>query len=212
MQFDFDAMTAVERYKILVSTVVPRPIAWVTTLTQEGVPNAAPYSFFNVMGNDPPIVVIGVQGHPDKRFKDTGHNILSSSEFVVHLVSEATADAMNVTCIDAPPGVDELKLAGLETEPSVKVKPPRIAASPVAFECKVHTTLSFSPHQAIVVGRVVHAHIHDEYVLDRARCYIDTPNLKLVGRMHGTGWYSRSNDQFELERPVWADWVRTGKV
>ncbi len=212
MQFDFDAMSANERYKILVSTVVPRPIAWVTSLTPDGVPNAAPYSFFNVMGNDPPIVVVGVQGHHEKRFKDTGHNILNSAEFVVHLVSEATAEAMNVTCIDAPPGVDELKLAGLETAPSVKVKPPRIKASPVAFECKVHTSLSFSPNQAIVVGRVVHAHIHDEYVLDPARFYIDTPKLKLIGRMHGTGSYSRSTDQFVLERPVWADWVKAGKV
>lgn len=212
MQFDFDAMTATERYKILVSTVVPRPIAWVTTLTPDGVPNAAPYSFFNVMGNDPPIVVVGVQGHSENRFKDTGHNILNSAEFVVHLVSEATAEAMNVTCIDAPPGVDELKLAGLETAPSVKIKPPRIVASPVAFECKVHTSLTFSPNQAIVVGRVVHAHIHDEFVLDPARYYIDTPKLKLVGRMHGTGWYCRSNDQFILERPVWADWVKTGKA
>ena len=212
MQFDFETMAPVDRYKILVSTVVPRPIAWVTSLNHDGVPNAAPYSFFNVMGTDPPIVVVGVQSHSERRFKDTGHNILSSTEFVVHLVSEATAEAMNVTCIDAPPGVDELRLAGLETAPSVKVKPPRIVASPVAFECKVHTSLTFSPHQAIVVGRVVHAHIHDEYVLDRDRHYIDTPKLKLVGRMHGTGWYSRSNDQFVLERPVWADWVKAGKV
>jgi flavin reductase (DIM6/NTAB) family NADH-FMN oxidoreductase RutF len=109
---------------------------------------------------------------------------------------------MNVTCIDAPPGVDELKLAGLETAPSVKVKPPRIAASPVAFECRVHTSLTFSPNQAIVVGRVVHAHIGDEYVLDRERCYIDTPKLHLIGRMHGTGTYTKTNNQFQLERPV----------
>ena len=175
-------------------------------------PNAAPYSFFNVMGTDPPIVVVGVQSHPEKRFKDTGHNILTSAEFVVNLVSEATAEAMNVTCIDAPPGVDELRLAGLDTAPSVKIKPPRIAASPVAFECKVHTSLTFSPNQAIVIGRVVHAHIHDEYVLDRERCYIDTPKLKLVGRMHGAGGYTRTNDQFVLERPEWADWVKQGKV
>ncbi len=212
MQFDFESMTAVERYKILVSTVVPRPIAWVTTVTKDGVANAAPYSFFNVMGNDPPIVVVGVQAHNENRLKDTGQNILATSEFVVHLVSEATAEAMNVTCIDAPPGVDELRLAGLETVPSIKVKPPRIIASPVAFECKVHTSLTFSPHQSIVIGRVVHAHVDDRYVLDATRHYIDTPKLKLVGRMHGTGVYSRSSDQFELERPVWADWVKAGKV
>lgn len=212
VEFDFETMPTASRYKILVSTVVPRPIAWVTTLTSAGVANAAPYSFFNVMGNDPPIVVIGVQGHPENRFKDTGQNILTSAEFVVNLVSEATAEAMNVTCIDAPPGVDELKLAGLATTPSVKIRPPRIAASPVAFECKVHTSLTFSPHQAIVIGRVVQAHVADDFVLDGARCHIDTPKLKLVGRMHGTGWYTRTGDQFQLERPVWADWVKDGKV
>lgn len=212
MNFDFETMPPANRAKILLSTIVPRPIAWVTTLGADGAPNAAPYSFFNAMGTDPPIIVVGVQSHADKRFKDTGHNILSSAEFVVNLVSEATAEAMNVTCIDAPVGVNELKLAGLDTAPSVKIKPPRIAASPVAFECRVHTSLTFSPNQAIVVGRVVHAHVQDEFVLDRDRCYIDTPKLKLVGRMHGSGWYTKTNDQFVLERPVWADWVRDGKV
>jgi flavin reductase (DIM6/NTAB) family NADH-FMN oxidoreductase RutF len=212
MQFDFEAMPAINRYKILVSTVVPRPIAWVTTLTPSGVPNAAPYSFFNAMGSDPPIVVIGVQSHAENRFKDTGHNILASAEFVVNLVSEATAEAMNITCIDSPPGVDELKLARLETAPSVKIKPPRIAASPVAFECRVHTSLTFSPNQAVVIGRVVHAHVHDEFVLDRERCYIDTPKLKLVGRMHGAQWYTKTSEQFPLERPVWAQWLKEGKV
>lgn len=185
MQFDFDAMPAINRYKILVSTVVPRPIAWVTTLSDNGVPNTAPYSFFNVMGVDPPIIVIGVQSHPEKRFKDTAQNILNSTEFVVNLVTEDTASSMNVTSIDAPPGVNELGLAKLATEPSVKIKPPRIAASPVAFECKIHTSLTFSPNQAIVVGKVVHAHVHDAYVLDAERCHIDTPKLKLIGRMHG---------------------------
>ncbi len=212
MDFDFETMPSHDRYKILVSTVVPRPIAWVTTINDQGVPNAAPYSFFNVMGTDPPIVVVGVQSHAEKRLKDTSHNILNSAEFVVHLVSEATAEAMNITCIDAPPGVDELQLAKLATIPSVKIKPPRIAASPVAFECKIHTSLTFSPNQAIVIGRVVHAHIHDAYVLDRQRCYIDTPKLQLVGRMHGTGWYAKTNDQFTLERPVWDNWVKEGKV
>jgi flavin reductase (DIM6/NTAB) family NADH-FMN oxidoreductase RutF len=212
MQFDFEAMSAIERYKIMVSTIVPRPIAWVVSLDPEGRPNAAPYSFFNAMGNDPPIVCIGVQRHPENRFKDTSHNILLTSQFVVNLVSEATAEAMNITCIDAPPGVDELKLAGLETVASVKVKPPRIAASPVAFECVVHTVMNFSPNQAMVIGRIVHAHVQDDCVLDAAKHYIDTPKLKLVGRMHGSGTYSRTNDRFQMDRPVWAEWMKAGKV
>ncbi len=212
MQFDFDAMSSIERYKILISTVVPRPIAWVTTLTDDGVPNAAPYSFFNAMGTNPPIIVIGIQAHPEKRLKDTSHNILNSTEFVVNLVNEANAEAMNITCIDAPPGVDELKLAGLQTAPSVKVKPPRIANSPVAFECRVHTSLTFSPNQAIVIGRVVNAFVDDAYVLDAKKFYLDAPKMHLVGRMHGAGHYTKTNDQFVLDRPEWADWVKQGKA
>ena len=211
MEFDFDLLSPGDRTKLLLSTVVPRPIAWVTTMADDGATNAAPYSFFNVMGYDPPIVVVGVQSHHEKRFKDTGQNILTSAEFVVNLVSETTAVAMNITSIDAPPGIDELVLAGLTTAPSAKIKPPRIAESPVAFECRMHTSLTTSPNQAIVVGLVVHAHIHDAYVLDRAHCYIDTPRIGLVGRMHGSGWYTRTSDQFQMDRPIWSDRVKQGK-
>lgn len=212
MQFDFETMPKLNCYKIMISTVVPRPIAWVTSLDTKGTPNAAPYSFFNAMGVDPPIIVIGVQRHEQNRMKDTGQNILDAKEFVVNFVSESLSEAMNITCIDAPAGIDELKLAKLGTTPSAKVAPPRITASPVAFECRLHTTLSFSANQAIVIGRVVHAHVQDAYVLDSERCHIDTPKMKLVGRMHGAGTYTRTNDQFVLDRPEWADWVKQGKV
>jgi flavin reductase (DIM6/NTAB) family NADH-FMN oxidoreductase RutF len=203
MQFDFDALPAERRYNILTSTIVPRPIAWVTTMSADGIVNAAPYSFFNVMGIDPPILIVGIQKHDAFRLKDTGANITSTREFVVNLVTETNAAAMNATSIDAPPDVDEVQLAQLATQPSLKVKPPRIAVSPVAFECKVHTILSFSAHQALVVGRVVQAHVDDAYVLDAARCYIDTPKLALVGRMQGAQWYTRTADQFPLVRPIW---------
>ncbi len=210
MQFDFETMPTARAEKILLSTVVPRPIAWVTTQSPNGVVNAAPYSFFNIMGIDPPIIAIGIQGHREHRRKDTGQNILTSAEFVVNLVTEATVAAMNITCIDAPPGVNELELAGLATLESVKIKPPRIAASPVAFECRLESSLTFSPNQSIVIGRVVNAFIHDDYMLDHARCHIDTPKLKLVARMHGAGWYARTCDQFQLERPVWPNQDRVG--
>jgi flavin reductase (DIM6/NTAB) family NADH-FMN oxidoreductase RutF len=124
---------------------------------------------------------------------------------VVNLVTETTAAAMNVTCIDAPPEIDELRYAGLAPAPSAKIAPPRIAASPVAYECRTETSLSFSPNQSIVIGRIVHAHIDDAYVLDRERSYIDTPKLELVARMHGSGWYTRTRDLFQLQRPVWSD-------
>src|SRR3954452_15574244 len=168
MLFDMETLEAANRYKILTATVTPRPIAWVTTHSEDGVINAAPYSFFNAFGNDPPIVALGLL--PGKgRFKDTATNIIASGEFVVNLVSEANASAMNVTCIDAPPEVDELTLAGLTPAASDKVRAPRIAESPVSFECKVLTSLVTGPRQTMVIGRIVCAHIDDRFVQDKER-------------------------------------------
>ena len=113
---------------------------------------------------------------------------------------------MNVTCIDAPSDIDELALAGLTPAASRKVRPPRIAESPVSFECRVLASLVTGPRQTVVIGRVVCAHIDDAFVQDRERCYIDTPALQLIGRMHGSGWYARTSDLFHLDRPTWATW------
>ncbi len=212
MEFDFETLAKENRYKLLISTIVPRPIAWVTTLGADGVANAAPYSWFNCMGADPPILVIGVNQHPERRYKDTGQNILRANELVVNLVTEAQAEAMAMTAVDAPTGVDELKLAGLDTIASSKVSPPRIAGAPVAYECVMHASIALGPNQAIVLARIVQGHVADAAMLDVARCHVDTPKLGLVGRMHGGGWYTRTSDLFELDRPRWADWVKSGKV
>src|SRR5215475_2538589 len=158
VHFDMETLDAASRYKLLAATVTPRPIAWVTTCAQDGVVNAAPYSFFNAMGHEPPTVALGLLAGKG-RFKDTAANILATGEFVVNLVSEANAEAMNVTCIDAPPEIDELRLAGLTPHASRAVRPPRIAESPVAFECRVLTSLVTGPRQTIVIGRIVCAHV-----------------------------------------------------
>lgn len=212
MDFNLEKLSPADRYELLLSTVVPRPIALITTLAPDGALNAAPYSLFNVMSHDPPIMAVSVLPHADRRLKDTGHNILATGEFVVGLVSEDVAAAMNVTCIDAPPGVNELMFAQLETVPSITIKPPRVASCPVSFECRLITSLSFGPDQAFILGRVSHAHVADEFVLDRERCLIDTPKLKLIGGMHGAKWYARTSDLFEMTRPSWAEWVKQGKV
>jgi flavin reductase (DIM6/NTAB) family NADH-FMN oxidoreductase RutF len=157
MQFDIDGMAPADRYELLLGTIVPRPIALITTLGPDGQINAAPYSLFNVMGHDPAVAMASVLAHPQSRLKDTGHNILATKEFVINLVSETVAQAMNITCIDAPPGINELELANLETAASVKVRPPRVAASPVSFECRFLTSISFGPRQAIIAGQIVHA-------------------------------------------------------
>ncbi len=205
MMFDFATLATPDRYKILGSSVVPRPIAWITTLSADGIINAAPYSFFNVMGSDPPTLAVGMLAGKDG-LKDTPANIVATEEFVVNLVSEAQAEPMNITCIDAPANVDELALAGLTALPSAKVKPPRIAGAPVSFECKTLTCLTTGPNQMIVIGEVLCAHVDDRFVLDAQRCHLDTTAMGLVGRMHGGGWYARTTDLFSLDRPSWASW------
>lgn len=212
MQFDLGAMAAPEHYEFLLGTVVPRPVAIVATLAPVGTVNAAPYSLFNVMSHDPPILAFSVLPHAEKRLKDTAANIRATRDFTVNLVPEDLAEAMNITCIDAPPGRDELELSGLKTAPSVAIAVPRIASSPVAFECRLGTTLSFGPDQLIVFGRILQCHVDDGLVLDAARGLVDTPQLRLIGAMHGARWYARLSDRFAMDRPTWAEWVRQGKV
>ncbi len=211
MEFDFNAIDAQIGYKLLTATVTPRPIAWVTSLSAEGVVNAAPYSFFNVMGHTPPTLVLGLLRDPVKGFKDTAANIVGTGEFVVNLVSEALAGQMNVTAMDAPRHVSELEAAGLTPAPSTHIRPPRIAEAPVSIECSMLSTVITGPEQAIAIGRVLAMHVADDVVLDAERGWIDTPKLGLVARMHGAGWYARSTDTFQMARPTWADW-HAGKV
>jgi flavin reductase (DIM6/NTAB) family NADH-FMN oxidoreductase RutF len=205
MLFDFAAIGPDNAYKLLVSTVVPRPIAWVTTLDTEGRVNAAPYSFFNAMSNDPAVVAIGI-GPKKGELKDTGTNIRRTGQFVVNLVSEDTAQAMNVTAIDVDPGVDELAMAKLTPLASTRVKPPRIAESPVSMECERLAVVEVGNGRAVVLGKVLAMHVRDDCVLDPAKCYIDTPKLGLIGRMHGRGWYARTTDRIEIPRITVADW------
>ncbi|MFA5957004.1 flavin reductase family protein [Hyphomicrobium sp.] len=151
---------------MLTSTIVPRPIAWVTTVSVAGVRNAAPFSFFNAMSRDPAVLAVGMIDAADGRMKDTAQNIVDTGEFVVNLVTRTAAEAMSLTSIDAPPDVDEIQLANLETKPSIKVTPGRIAISPVSFECKLHTKIELS-NQLIALGEIVHAHIDDMMMLVR---------------------------------------------
>lgn len=203
--FDFAAMSGADRYRLLASTIMPRPIAWVVTCSSDGAVNAAPYSFFNLFGSDRPVVALGILARPDEP-KDTAANIRATGEFVINLVSFALSEAMNATCIDAPPEVDETEIAGLATLPSLAIRPPRIASSPVAFECRLTHLLETGPGQLMVVGEVLHAH-YAHHVLsgDPQRPRVDHAALDLVGRMHGASAYTRTRDLFDLDRPLWRD-------
>jgi flavin reductase (DIM6/NTAB) family NADH-FMN oxidoreductase RutF len=209
VQLDMRTLNPVTRYKILTSTITPRPIAWITTLARDGTPNCAPYSFFNAVGDDPPLLVLGLIKHPVSGLvKDTARNILETGEFVVNLVCEADALKMNESSVDAPPEVDELVYAGIETTPSVAVKPPRIATSPVSFECRKYAAMDIGK-QTVVLGEILVAHVKDEFVSDPERHYVDTPAMKLIGRTHGSGWYVRNSDSLQIQRPK-LDPVRAG--
>jgi len=207
MLFDFAAIPPRECYKLLVSTVTPRPIAWIVSQNLKGQLNAAPFSFFNAFSGDPPVVGVGIGSHEPGRAKDTRRNIRETREFVVNLVSEEVAEAMNITAIEFEASVNELAEAQLKTLPSVRVKPPRIAISPVSMECALMQIVDLGPDNGLVLGRVVAMHVRDDMVLDPAKNYIDTPKLKLIGRMHGTGWYARTSDLFKMDRIPRAEWT-----
>lgn len=194
-------------YKLLVSTVMPRPIALVSSLNADGVPNAAPFSFFNVFSNAPPLLVIGIEGNrreDGKPHKDTARNIAARGEFVVNLVSRAIAEQTVVCAIDFPEGVSEFTEAGFTPRPSKQIAVPGIAESPVNFECRVFNIQSLPFNRSLVTGEIVHLHIRDGLV-DR-NMHVDAAGLDLVGRMHGAGWYATTRDRFEVPRMTVAEW------
>ena len=207
MHFDVAAIPANEAYKLLVSTVVPRPIALVTTVDDAGQVNAAPFSFFNAVSSVPPVVVLGISPGTasEDGYKDTERNIRDSGELVVNLVDEALAERMNICAVDFPAGTGELDKAELTPLPSVGVRPPRIAQSPVSFECRRITGVSLGPRSMLEIGRVVHIHIRDDLV-DPVRMYVRTEKMRLIGRMHGRGWYARTSDLFLMDRLDLESW------
>jgi len=207
MHFDLEKMPTPDAYELLVSTVVPRPIALATTIDRAGKVNAAPFSFFNAVSSVPPVVVLGISpgATSEDGYKDTERNIRDSGEFVVNLVDEALAEQMNICAIDFPDGIGELDKARLTAEPSVGVRPPRIAQSPVSFECQRVTGVSLGPRSMLEIGRVIHIHIRDDLV-DPAKMYVHTEKMRLIGRMHGRGWYARTSDLFLMDRLELGSW------
>ena len=212
--YDFTAISAHERYNLIVGLVAPRPIALVTTLDAAGRVNAAPFSAFNYMCTDPVLVVLGVANRSDKDGvsgrptpKDTAQNIRARGEFVVHVVDESLAEAMNVCAIDFPPGVSEIKEAGLTTVPSSRVAVPRIAEAPACLECREVTTVERG-NSRVVIGEVLFAHVRDEFV-DPAGPYIRADRMHAIGRMNGAGNYVRTRDAFfNMPRISYEDWQR----
>lgn len=206
--FDFAQLTERERYKILIGTVIPRPVALVTTVSMYGVPNAGPFSFFNVLTHDPAIVAIGVENYADMRFKDTARNIRETGEFTVHIVDDALVSQMEICAIKFGPEVDELKEAGLDTTPGLMVRSPRILAAPAALECRRHTTLQVGPAREIILGEVLGVYVRSDAV-DPSNLHIDQQIMDAIGRMGGHT-YTRTRDQFDVKTLTPEEWAARG--
>lgn len=204
--FDFDDLSPQDRYKLLIGTVVPRPIAWVTTVDGLGRVNAAPFSFFNALCSDPPIVAVGMGSRPDGSPKDSPRNIAETGVFTVNIVSNDLAEKMNVTATTFDAGVEELAQAGLTAVPGTKVASPRIGEAPAALECRVFQSIQVNEHNVIVLGEVVAAHYRDG-VINPQRLHVDPRALDAIARLGGNG-YATSRDIFDLARMSVEDWEK----
>jgi flavin reductase (DIM6/NTAB) family NADH-FMN oxidoreductase RutF len=178
-------LDAAAAYALMIRLVVPRPIAWVTTIDENGVVNAAPFSFFTPVCSEPPLVAVAIGRRPDtKQPKDSAANAARTGEFVVNLVPTAMAEAMKVSASEWPAGVSEIEAAGLQTAPSRCVGAPRIVGSPAALECRVHSITDFGRSRtSLVVGEIVHFYVSDDAVVDGK---VDAGALDPLGRLGGT--------------------------
>ena len=199
LSFDFADLTPKERYKLLIGTVIPRPIALITTVSPDGIPNAGAFSFFNILTHDPAIMAVGIEYRPDGVPKDTAANILATGEFTVHISDQALVDQMEICSIKFPPDVDELQVAGLETVPGETVGNPRILAAPAAFECHLVQTVPVTPARVIVLGEVKRMFVR-EGLVDPTTLHVDQIGIDAVGRLGGH-LYARQLDQFERVTP-----------
>jgi flavin reductase (DIM6/NTAB) family NADH-FMN oxidoreductase RutF len=206
MQIDPSQQRTIDNYKLLTNLVVPRPIAWVTSLSAAGVINLAPFSFFNAVGADPLFVVISVGRRDDGGPKDTAANILSTGEFVVNLVTEDLINAMNISAADFPPDQSEIDAANLETAASAKIKVPRLAASQASMECKLHQSLMLGPN-TLIIGEVVMFHVADHLIGPR----LHVENFAPLGRLGSPSMYCRTTDRFDLPRISYAAWKQENK-
>lgn len=209
MLFEMDKVKPRQTYNLLIGLVAPRPIALVTTYNEDGTLNAAPFSAYNYLCTDPPIIALGVTNRPGEELipKDTARNIRRSGEFVVNVTTEDLAQKMNVCATDFPANVSEVEMAGFGTAPSATVKVPRLLEAHAALECVEHTTLEIG-RSRIILGRVLAMYVEDRFV-DPAGPYILSEDLHAIGRMNGLGSYVRTRDAFmTMPRIPYAEWVK----
>jgi flavin reductase (DIM6/NTAB) family NADH-FMN oxidoreductase RutF len=199
MELDLTGPLREDAYMILAGLVTPRPIALVTTVDPEGRANAAPFSFFNVLGDSPPIVGFCPGDRSAGVPKDTARNIRLTHEFVVNLVDEAIAEKMNLCAATLAPGENELEHAGLTAMGSSVVKPPRIAEAPASLECKSWGILEIGDNR-LIIGEVLRVHVRDG-IFDPQTWLVKPEVYHPIGRMQSPSWYCRTREMFEMKRP-----------
>lgn len=203
MRIDTDSLSGNDAYKLISGSIVPRPIAFLTTVDASGLVNAAPFSFFNAISGTPPRLVVSIGERAPGVPKDSGANIRATGEFVVNIVDEQLAEKMNLCATPFPPEVSEVGVVGLETKVGVHVNVPHLAASPISLECRVHRIVDLEGN-TLVVGDVVCFHIRDD-LYEEGR--IDPVGLRPVGRLAGAT-YARIRDLFYIKRMSYSEWRR----
>jgi flavin reductase (DIM6/NTAB) family NADH-FMN oxidoreductase RutF len=200
MQFDPQEIDQSAIYKLLTGAVIPRPIGWISSISEDGIPNLAPFSFFNAVGDDPPHVMFSTV-RPNNSNKDTLNNVLATKQFVVNMVTEDTVERMNTTSHAFLPDENEFELAGLTPIPSVKIKPPRVKESPITMECELVHHYSLENHKyggaTIMVGKIVMFHVDESVLLDNYKINLET--YKPVARLAGSN-YSKLGEIFSIKR------------
>jgi len=204
LSLDPNSLAQRDRYKLLISLVIPRPIALVTTLGPTGVVNAAPFSFFNMFSESPPLCVLGLQCRHDGGLKDTSSHIRDRGAFVVNLVDEALGAQMNTCAIDFPPEISEIDAAKLTLKPSQKVEVPWIAEAPAALECRHYTTLEVSRERRLAIGEVVHVHVRAG-LWDMEKMRINIERYRPLARLYGN-FYASLSEPFTHMRQSYEEW------
>jgi flavin reductase (DIM6/NTAB) family NADH-FMN oxidoreductase RutF len=196
VELDFAALTPSERYKLLIGLVIPRPIAWISTMSEAGVPNCAPFSFFNVFSEAPPLCMVSFNARTDGHIKHTLKNIRRSGEFVVNLVDEATANAMHISSYEFPEQESEFEQAGLTPVPARLVAQPRIEQAAAALECRVERRLQWGTGREIVIGEILLVHARDG-IIDPQSKRVSETGYRPIGRLYANR-YCTTRQRFDL--------------
>lgn len=208
MRFDTASLSADDAYRLLSSAVVPRPIAWLTTLNENGSVNLAPFSFFNAVSSEPPLIAVSIEDRAPNVEKDSLANIKRTRSFVSHVVTETLLEAVVTSAIEFPSEISEAEILGLKLFSSHHIAVPRLLEAPVSMECKLETLLRVGKAATLVVAEVVCFHVRDELYKNGR---IDSNSLQALGRMSGSD-FTKTRDLVSFPTPNYEAWLEKTKA